>query len=112
MSRVPVHVCVGTELGRARGPIKRLRVARPGWAVLELRSCPCCTGRVELQVRLARLLRERQPTRVLIGFVEPSHRRALERALTSWPLSQYVVPGRALSVPDDLSVAAELLEAS
>jgi hypothetical protein len=107
-----VHVCVGTEPGRARDPIRRLLAARPGWAVLELRSCPCCTGRVELQLRLARLLREQQPTRVLIGFVEPSHRPALERALTSWPLSQYIVPGRALSVPDDLSVAAELLEAS
>ncbi|MEJ2173329.1 MAG: hypothetical protein P8Y76_00025 [bacterium] len=107
-----MHICVGTELGRARALMSSLRAKRPGWAVLELLSCPCCAGRAELQVRLARLLRERQPARVLIGFVEPSHRAALERTLTSWPLAQYVVPGRALSVPDDLTVAAELLEAS
>ena len=112
MSRVPVHICVGTERGTAHALLTRLFASRPGWAMLELQSCPCCTGRVELQVRLARLLRERSPQRVLIGYVEPSHQATLERALTNWPLAQYVSAARTLSVPRDANLTAEALEQS
>ena len=113
MSRVPVHICTsGSERAQARALTVRLCATRPDWAVLELLSCPCCTGRAELQARLAQLLRTRQPARVLIGFVEPSHQRALERVLTSWPLAQYIAPARALSMPEDAELTAERLEAS
>lgn len=112
MSRVTVHVVIGTERALASVLIGRCVAARPDWAALELLACPCCSGRAELQVRLARLLRERHPARVLIGVVEPSHWTALGRVLTSWPLSQYVVPGRALNVPEDAALTAEGLEAS
>jgi len=67
---------------------------------------------VELQVRLVKLLREERPARVLIGLVDPSHRAALERMLAGWPFSNHVVPGRALSVPQDTSLTPEALEAS
>lgn len=111
MNRVPVHVITGAERALGSAFIARCAAERRDWDTLELADCPCCTGRAELQVRLARLLRERRPVRVLVGFVEPSHRAALERVLTSWPLSKYVVPGRALSLPEDAAVAAEMIEA-
>lgn len=112
MSRVPVHFCIGTARGTARALLSRLFAARPRWAVLELQSCPCCAGRIELQIRLARLLREHGPQRVLIGYVDPSHQAALERVLTSWPLAQYVFAARRLSVPQDANLTAEVLERS
>lgn len=111
MNRVPVHICVGSERGLGRALLARLAAARPGWAVLELQSCPCCAGRAELQVRLARLLREQRPARVLIGYVEPAHEAALERALASWPLAQYVARRRTLQVPDDVDLDAGELDA-
>jgi len=101
---------MGTQRALGSALMTRCAAARPDWAVLELLSCPCCTGRAELQVRLARLLREQRPARVLIGFVEASHGAALERVLSSWPLAQYVVPGRTLSVPEDATLEPEALE--
>jgi len=107
-----VHVVIGTQQALGSALMARVAVARPDWAVLELLNCPCCTGRVELQVKLARLLREQRPARVLIGLVESSHGAALRRVLATWPLAQYVVPGRTLSVPEDAALAPEALEAA
>lgn len=112
MKRVPVHVVSGTERAIGRALMARCAAARSDWGILELLSCPCCTGRAELQARLARLLREQRPVRVLVGFVEPSHRASLERVLTSWPLAQYVVPGRVLDLPQDAALSPEALDAS
>lgn len=112
MTRVPVHVVTGSDRALAGMLMGRCAAARSDWGVLELLSCPCCTGRAELQVRLARLLREQHPVRVLVGFVEPSHRASLERVLTSWPLAQYVVPGRVLDLPQDAALSPEALDAS
>lgn len=111
MSRTPVHICVCEEHYRAGALLARLAAARSDWAVLELKSCPCCTGRAELQVRLARLLREQRPARVLVGYVQSAHLAALERTLASWPLSQYLVQSRTLHVPDDAGLGPEELEA-
>jgi DNA-binding NarL/FixJ family response regulator len=61
-----------------------------GWAALRPRSCPCCVGRVQMQVELARLLRERRPRGVLIELADASHLPAVRRALAAWPLSDYV----------------------
>lgn len=112
MKRVPVHLVTGAERTLGRALIARCSAARADWETLELASCPCCTGRAELQVKLVRLLRERHPARVLVGFVEPAHRAAFERVLASWPLAQYIVPARALSVPEDAELTAEMLEGS
>jgi hypothetical protein len=112
VSRVPVHVVTGSDRALAGALMGRCTAARPDWAALELLSCPCCTGRAELQVRLARLLRDRRPARVLVGLVEPPHQAALERVLASWPLVQYVVLGRALSLPQDAAVTPETLDAA
>lgn len=61
-----------------------------GWVALRPRNCPCCVGRVELQVEIARLIRERRPQGVLIELADAGHQPALRRALTEWPLAQYV----------------------
>lgn len=78
MNRVPVRVA-------------RSGAAVPaGWARLRPEACPCCVGRVQMQVELARLIRERHPAGVQIELADPTHEPALRRALAEWPLSQYV----------------------
>lgn len=110
MSRIPVHIVTGTERAQASALIARCVAERADWAGLELQSCPCCTGRAELQVKLVRLLRERRPARVLIGLVEASHQTGLARVLSDWPLAQYVVQGRAVRLPEDATLAPGALE--
>ena len=79
MSRVPVRL-VGGPTG-----------APAGWAVLRPSACPCCVGRIQLQVDLVRLVREERPRGVLIELRDQTHRHALRRSLGAWPLSDYVV---------------------
>ena len=76
MNRVPVRVGIG--------PLPS------GWTALRTRGCPCCVGRVELQVELARLIRVQRPQGVLIEMADASHQPALLRALAELPLAQYV----------------------
>lgn len=76
MTRVPVRVAAGPP--------------PEGWIALRTRGCPCCAGRVEMQVELARLIRERRPQGVLIELADADHRARLLGALAEWPLAQYV----------------------
>lgn len=78
MNRVPVRL-VG-------GPVE----TPPGWAWLRPSACPCCAGRVQLQVNLVQLVREQRPAGVLIELQDRSHRYALRRTLGEWPFSEYV----------------------
>jgi hypothetical protein len=61
-----------------------------GWVVLRPGACPCCVGRVQLQVELARLIREQRPRGVIIRLPDPEHAPGVRRALGEWPLSAYV----------------------
>ena len=79
MNRVPVRV-------ESEPP----RELPEGWVALRPRSCPCCVGRVEIQVEIARLIRERRPQGVRIELADAGHQPALRRALAEWPLAQYV----------------------
>jgi len=79
VNRVPVKISAGLP---TESPA--------GWVALRPRNCPCCVGRVELQVEIARLIRERRPQGVLIELADAGHQPALRRALTEWPLVQYV----------------------
>jgi len=79
VSRVPVRLVAG--------PAETL----PGWAVLRPGACPCCVGRIQMQVDLVRVVREERPSGVLIELPDPSHRHALRRSLGEWPFSDYVV---------------------
>jgi len=78
VSRVPVKVV----LGPAEPP--------EGWVALRPSACPCCVGRVQMQIELARLIREVRPRGVVIELADPDHLPALYRALGEWPLSDYV----------------------
>jgi len=111
VTRVPVHVVTGAPAAQLGGLIARLRAARGDWAVLEPNACPCCVGRVELQVGLVRLLRARRPARVLVRLVDSAHQAAFERVLREWPLGQHVVPARAIHLPADATLTPEALEA-
>jgi len=111
VTRVVVHVVSGAERAERRAWIARSLAARPGWAAVTPRTCPCCLGRVEAQVLLARLLRERRPTRVLLELGDAQHLAPLERILGEWPLAQYVEPGRVIRLPDDELLALESLGA-
>jgi G3E family GTPase len=71
----------------AQAPLGELA---PGWVVLKTRGCPCCTARVEMQVALVRLIRERSPRGIVIELPDASHLPALQRALGEWPLSRSV----------------------
>jgi G3E family GTPase len=79
VNRIPVRVVAGP-----------LPEPRAGWVALKPHNCPCCVGRVELQVELARVIREQRPQGVLIELADASHQPALLRALAEWPLAQYV----------------------
>lgn len=79
MSRVPVRVTDG-----AGG-------APAGWAILRPGACPCCVGRIQLQVDLVRLVREQRPAGVLIELPDPVHGQALRRSLREWPFCEYLV---------------------
>lgn len=111
MTRVPVHVVTGAPGAQLAALITRLRAARADWAVLEPNACPCCVGRVELQVGLVRLLRARRPARVLVRLVDAAHQVALERVLRESPLGQYVVPARPIRLPEDAALTPTALEA-
>lgn len=79
MSRVPVRVVAGP---RSEAP--------PGWVALRPSACPCCVGRVAMQVELARVIREQRPRGVVIELADPAHAPAMCRALSEWPLAEEV----------------------
>ncbi len=111
MSRTPVHVVTGEQGAGTSGFVARMLAARPDWARIAPRGCPCCSARVETQVALTRMLREQRPRRVLLELADEQHLSALHRALTEWPLSQYVEPGRTIRLPQDEELAPEALGA-
>jgi len=111
VSRTPVHIVTGATADVRKAVIARLLRARPGWRELAPRGCPCCSGRVEMQVTLARLLRDAAPDRVLLELADEQHLRALQRALGDWPLVRYVEAARVIRLPEDGAIAPEALGA-
>ncbi len=112
MTRVPVHLVAGATRDARDALVTRLLAADKAWRALAPAACPCCVGRVELQVNLARLLREARPTRVFVELPDASHLAAFRRTLAEWPLSQYVRAARALRLPEDATISAETLKHS
>jgi hypothetical protein len=96
VSRVPVHPVSGPPEAR-RDWLARIDEDS---AVLASSSCPCCIGRVEMQVKLVRLLRERRPARVFVELADDTHLATFARVLGEWPLAQYVEAGRAVRLPE------------
>lgn len=79
MSRIPVRVVAGA-----------LGDAPADWVVLKPGACPCCVGRVAMQVELVRVIREQRPRGVVIELADPAHVPAMRRALSEWPLAEKV----------------------
>lgn len=105
--RTPVHFVTGQG---AREWAARAHATRPGWAVCQSVGCPCCAGRVVLQVTLARLLREHRPDRVLVVALAQAHEDAALAMLREPPLGDYVMQGRPIRLPQDSALAPEALE--
>jgi hypothetical protein len=108
VKRTPVHAVTGAPAARA-SLVVRLLGARPSWARVDPAGCPCCTGRVETQLALVRLLRESKPERVLLELADETHLASLQRALGEWPLARYVELARVIRLPQDCALAPETL---
>jgi len=65
--------------------------APPGWIVLRPSACPCCIGRVQLQVELARLLRAKRPAGIVLEVAGDDHRAGVASAMREKPLSDDLV---------------------
>jgi hypothetical protein len=111
VSRTPVHVVAGEPGADTSGFVGRMLAARPDWAHIAPRGCPCCSARVDTQRALTRMLREQRPRRVLIELPDEQHLGALRRALNEWPLSQYIELRRTIRLPQDDQLAPEALGA-
>jgi hypothetical protein len=105
-----VHIVTGAP-SATRALVEGLLAARPGWAKLAPIGCPCCTGRVETQITLTRLLRDARPERVLLELTDEQHLSGLQQVLGEWPLARYVESGRVIRVPRDCEITPEALGA-
>jgi G3E family GTPase len=120
--RIPVHVVTGAP--GATAFIEQLCAENAGWAGLVMRAptkaspnvrvlsagCPCCTGRVVLQVSLARLLRETGAGRAFVELPDAGHEGSLAKVLVEPPLGQSVVAGRPIRLPGDAALRPADLE--
>ena len=88
--------------------------APPGIEVPNIRSfaagCPCCTGRVVLQVSLARALRDTRAIRVFVEVSGAEHAASLERVLAELPMSLSVTGARKIVLPRDAGLGPADLE--
>lgn len=98
-ARIPVHA-VGGAAGlviaewverepRSLGFVRVRRRELPNLLPLPP-GCPCCTGRVALEISLARHVRERRPDRIYVEVPDPSHVAQLAAVLAREPLSRYL----------------------
>jgi G3E family GTPase len=113
VERIPVHIVTGAPGSGKSALIARLCAERRDWFGLvnampaagggNLRvfsaGCPCCTGRVVMQVSLARGLRETRAVRALVELGDPAHAATLARILGELPLSLSVVAARPVELP-------------
>ena len=118
-----MHVVTGVDGAGAGGMIARLCAGKSGWVGLvsttppiplsNVRAiaagCPCCTGKVVLQISLARALRETRAERAFVE-VSASHADSLERVLAEPPLCLSVTAARRISLPKDARLIAADLE--
>jgi len=97
--RIPVHAVGGAA---SRAIADRVRREPRSLGLVRLRSrelpnlvplppgCPCCTGRVALEISLARHVRAHRPERIYIEVPDPSHAAELAAVLAREPLSRYL----------------------
>ena len=119
MSRVPVHIVSGAPASGKSALIGRLVEQRSDWLGLvnalpsretdNLKrlsgGCPCCIGKLVLQMALVRGLRATNATRALIEFSNGAHVATFERLLGDPPLSRSVVLARTIVLPEDAGMS-------
>jgi CobW/HypB/UreG, nucleotide-binding domain len=116
VTRIPVHIVTGAPGTGKTAFIARLCAEREDWlGLVNLASspgagpnlkplaagCPCCTGKVVLQVTLARALRATGAGRAFVELGDAGHLQGLERALGESPLDLSLVISRSISLPRD-----------
>ena len=116
MTRIPVHIVTGAPGTGKTAFIARLCAERDDWlGLVNLASpaaagpnlkplaagCPCCTGKVVLQITLARALRATRAGRAFVGLCDAAHLEGLERALSESPLDLSLEISRSISLPRD-----------
>jgi hypothetical protein len=69
-------------------------------------GCPCCIGKVVLQVTLARALRASRAVRAFVEVADTAHAISLHRVLDENPLGLSVIASRPISLPDDADLEA------
>lgn len=121
---MPVHIVTGAPGSGKSALVARLTRERADWLGLantltepardNLRQlyagCPCCTGRVVLQVSLVRALRETGATRALVELANPAHAADFAKQLQALPFSLSVCPAREVVLPRDAAIAAAELD--
>lgn len=97
--RIPVHAVCGAA---SRAIAERVGLEPRSLGLVRVRSrelpnllplppgCPCCTGRVALEISLARHVRAYRPERIYIEVPDPSHGKELAAVLAREPLSRYL----------------------
>ena len=121
--QIPVHVVTGPAAAEVRDLIRGFCQHRPDWIAFvnaqtaptapNLRplplGCPCCTGKLALQVALVRELRDPAVTRAFVE-VDPSHAASLERALAQPPFDLSLRAARRIELPRDEGLLSEGIE--
>lgn len=123
MGRIPVHIVTGAPGSGKSALISRLCSERGDWLGLvntlpqagrslkQLSAgCPCCTGKVVLQVSLARGLRETRARRAFVELGDPEHALTLEKLLGELPFSLSVISARRITLPAEAGLKAVELE--
>jgi hypothetical protein len=120
MEHIPVHIVTGAPGSGKSALVSRLCSERVDWLGLVntlpvaggagLRrlsaGCPCCTGKVVLQVSLARGLRESRARRAFVEVGDPEHALSLEKLLGELPLSLSVTCARRITLPAEAGLRA------
>ena len=124
MERIPVHIVRGASGSGKSALIARLCGDRSDWlglvntlsvgALPNLRllssGCPCCTGKVVLQITLARALRQTRAVRAFVELSDPEHAETLAGLLGEPPLSLSLLSSRPIVLSRDAELHPAELE--
>ena len=117
---IPVHIVTGASNSGKSTLIARLCHERKDWlglvdrlpaqALSNLRplsaGCPCCIGKVVLQITLVRALRETRAVRAFVELADAGHVTSLEGVLGGESLGRAVLRSSPIFLPRDCELQA------
>ena len=117
---IPVHIVTGAMNSGKSALIARLCHERKDWLGLVDRlpaqapsnlrpvsaGCPCCIGKVVLQITLVRALRETRAVRAFVELADAGHVMSLEGILGGKFLGRAVRLSRPIVLPRDCELQA------